>query len=146
MRDFDAMLTAEQVHKLQCEERLTAAKYKMSYIIWKCKVLWPVFDFISRYFVVIVYITIFCFALYYQIAVLWLVMISLSMLQFVSVSNSQFALQKRLKEEYFGNESTRELAMVKISKESRRVQKLEDRWAENKDNIDCPEKLRKELD
>jgi hypothetical protein len=112
VRDFDALQTAEQVHRLQCEERLIDAKYKMSYIIWKCKVLWPVFDFISRYFVVVIYITIFCFALYYQIAVLWLVMITLSMLQFVSVSNNQFALQKRLKDEYFGNESTREMAMT----------------------------------
>jgi hypothetical protein len=56
-------------------------QYKVSYFLWKVKVLWPVFDFISLYFNLVLSATILSFALYSQISLLWLLYIVIYMFQ-----------------------------------------------------------------
>ena len=45
------------------KERFLDVQYKLSYVLWKCRVIWPILDFTSRHFVIVVYCTIFVFAL-----------------------------------------------------------------------------------
>lgn len=144
--EFEMNLTETQLIKIHRKDRLIAAKYKISFVIWKCSALWPIFDFFSRYFVVFVYITIFCFALYFQMALLWLLLISVTLIQFISVSNNQFALQKRLKIEHFDSKTAFQNARDQYaSKEERRIRRLEQRLKEDAENFDISEKIRREL-
>ena len=46
-------------------------KYKMSYLVYRMRKLWPVLDTIAAYFYLVVFVTILAFALYFQLALFW---------------------------------------------------------------------------
>ena len=48
-------------------------QYKLSYLLWKVQVVWPVFDAVALYFNLILSSVILVFALYFQIAFIWFI-------------------------------------------------------------------------
>lgn len=63
-------------------------QYKLSYLLWKAKMLWPVCNVISLYFNLIVALAILAFALYFQLALLWLLYIVIYLVQTWRVHSS----------------------------------------------------------
>lgn len=53
--------------------------YKLSYMIYRMKLAWPVFNVIAAYFYLVLYVIILAFALYYQLALFWAVSLTLCM-------------------------------------------------------------------
>ena len=64
-------------------------QHRLSYIVWKIRPIWPVVDLISRYYILVIYLTSLLFALYYQISVLWLLIITVCLTQFWIVTTRQ---------------------------------------------------------
>lgn len=48
-------------------------QYKLSYLLWKVQVVWPIFDAVALYFNLILSSVILVFALYFQIALIWFI-------------------------------------------------------------------------
>lgn len=55
--------------------------YKVEFVLWKLKILWNPITFVSRYWNLVLAITIFSFALYFQLAVLWAVYLVIYLIQ-----------------------------------------------------------------
>jgi hypothetical protein len=51
--------------------------YKLSFVVYKVKIMWPLFNIIALYFNLVLAIAVISLALYYQIAILWLIFITI---------------------------------------------------------------------
>ena len=79
-------------------------------------------------------------------SLLWLLLISVTLVQFISVSKNQIALQKKLKIEHFDSKTAFQNSRDQYaSKEERRIRRLELRLKEDAENFDISEKIRREL-
>ena len=87
-------------------DRFVDVQYKLSYVLWKCKITWPLLDFIAKYNWIAVYCTIFAFALGFSWSAVWYLMIILCLMQFSSLTGDLCTLQLKLKKEYFEAEKT----------------------------------------
>ena len=65
-------------------------KYKVSYTIYKLKPIWPFLNFLARYFHLILTTVILVFALYYQLALIWGVLLLIYMVQSLITSRKYF--------------------------------------------------------
>ena len=63
-------------------------KYKLTYLTYKIRKAWPVFDILAAYSYIVLYVSMLAFALYYQLAVFWAVALSIYMIaQFINSSS-----------------------------------------------------------
>ena len=89
--------------------------YQIQYPVWKLKVIWPVLTMFSRYYNFFLCVVIFCFALYYQIALIWLIFLIIYVLQAWSVSSlhqkymvgqfNEFKTAKAIRSSIYSNDS-----------------------------------------
>lgn len=61
--------------------------YQIQYPVWKSKVIWPLLTWFSRYSNFCLSVVIFCFSIYYQVALIWLIFLIIYLLQAWSVSS-----------------------------------------------------------
>ena len=87
--------------------------YQIQYPIWKSKVIWPALTWFSRYHNFYLSVVIFCFALYYQIALIWLIFLIIYLLQAWSVSSLH---NKCMVEQFNQFKPTRESRSSSVSK------------------------------
>jgi hypothetical protein len=71
------MLSLSEIRSKEAEERLYDMQYKISYLIWKIKPAWALVDMVALYFNFGIAMAIVALALYFQIAFIWLVYLSL---------------------------------------------------------------------
>lgn len=62
-------------------QRYYAMQYRTSYLLWKMQWAWPFFEYVSIWFNYGLCFFILCCALYYSIAVIWLVWLIIFMMQ-----------------------------------------------------------------
>ena len=54
----------KDTHEILHHKQTLNMKYKMSYLVYKMRKLWPIIDTIAAYFYLVVFVTILAFALY----------------------------------------------------------------------------------
>ena len=65
-------------------------KYKMSYMVYKMRKAWPIFDVIAAYFYLVVFVSVLAFSLYFQIALFWALALTIYMIsQFINQRHNQ---------------------------------------------------------
>ena len=55
-------------------------KYKLSYMIYRMRKVWPLFDTIAAYFYLVVFVSVLAFSLYFQIALFWAISLTIYMI------------------------------------------------------------------
>ena len=75
-------------------------KYKMSYLAYKLKFIWPVVDFLASYFYLILNITVIAFALYSQISVFYGVCLLFLVIQSLMLSQNSQTYRRKMRREF----------------------------------------------
>lgn len=69
-------VTKDKIQSIYYRQNLEM-RYRVSYIIYKTKAIWPLFDAIASYFYLILSAVILAFALYFSLAVVWAVSLTI---------------------------------------------------------------------
>lgn len=117
--------TAEIMHHKQT----LSMRYKLSYMTFRMRKAWPVFDGLAAYFYLVLNVSILAFALYYQLALFWAVALTIYMIsQFINSTNNFKYRQKgrqkfldKLNEEDDANAMTRLLETEKQKLDNRKT-------------------------
>ena len=84
--------------ELQSYQEYQNMKYKVSYMVYRLRVLWPALDKISEYFHLIFSSLVVIFSIYIQLSVMWAVLLTIFMIQSIAVSSKNAAYRKEQKQ------------------------------------------------
>lgn len=85
------MQMAEYKHLKQFLEM----RYKLSYLVFRLKFFWPIFDICASYFHLILSTVVLCYALYNSLSLIWGLMLVIFMLQTVMAANVHNRYRKK---------------------------------------------------
>ena len=85
-KDPKTMLMIEYKHLKQFLDM----RYKLSYLVFKIKLIWPVLDYVASYFHLLLSTVVLCYALYNSIALVWGILLIIFMIQSISTSNVHY--------------------------------------------------------
>lgn len=84
-------------------------RYKLSFLVFKIRPVWGIFDFLANYFYLILAIVVLCYALYHQIAVVWGIMLIWFMLQTLFSSKQYYKFRQKQHELFETHKEATEL-------------------------------------
>ena len=124
-------------------------KYKMSYLVYKMRKLWPILDTIAAYFYLVLFVTILAFALYFQLALFWAFSLTIYMVsQFINSRQNHKYRQEGFQKFYQKLENelmleSKEAAALQLSKSNNQQEsykKLKRRRINSQRLLDTEEK------
>lgn len=117
-------------------------RYKLPYLFYRLKFVWPVLDICASYFHLILSTVILCYALYNSLSLIWGVLLLIFMIQTVMAAkvHNQYRLKQQLRFEEqvkLNNQAEGFESQVAIVGQTSRINKTQSVSSEDRDGLDA---------
>ena len=117
-------------------------KFKMTYLVYRLKVIWPLFDLLSELTFVVLTMCVVFFAVYFELALIWAIFLTIFLIQSIKMaseySNLSAEQRKTFPDEYNAEAKTSQMRANSYMDKTFRATRQEEKYTYENDENSAP--------